>query len=82
MMLPRLARPSSSKLREIPSISQLNTRAPRHLAPLEAIRLVRLARECRHREPHACPCCPRWCRRDRREVSTADCIGCLKDGRN
>jgi hypothetical protein len=49
------------------------TQAPRHLAPLEAIRLVRLARECRHREPHACPCCPRWCRRVSIGIEPAIC---------
>jgi hypothetical protein len=58
------------------------SRAPRHLAPLEAIRLIRLARDCRHREPGPCVCCPSWCRRDRREVSGRDCIECLKDGRH
>ena len=54
------------------------SRAPRRIDPVEALRLVRLARDCRHREPGACVCCPSRCRRDRRAVSTRDCIECLK----
>jgi hypothetical protein len=52
------------------------------IEPAEAVRLLRLARQCPHRVPGPCVCYPIWCRRFGREVSGRDCIECLRDGRN
>jgi hypothetical protein len=58
------------------------SKVPRRVTPLEAIRLLRLARQCRHRVPGPCVCCASWCRRFGREVSGRDCIECLREARN
>jgi hypothetical protein len=53
-------------------------KTPRRMEALEAVRLLRLARQCPHRVPGPCVCCPSWCRRFDCEVSGRDCIECLK----